>query len=391
MSAVALNRITIALGFIGIFVAGYLSLGHILNISLPCGINHGCDIVASHPSSYLTGDPTNGGIPVAYAGLLGYILLTVFGVVRSVIGLNKSKALIWVGFAASAFGAAYSGFLTYTAIYTIHATCIWCLASAITMVLTTITYAALLQTDLPDGDVAAKAKPSDLVFSSAMFLLAALALGGGVIQLKNSGDKLDPGAIPKIDGGQVDLVSKTAHIMGPETAPITIVEFADLLCPACKESFPHVYDLVRNGNGKIRLVFHHFPLVMKPDHRMSLPAATIAEMAADEGKFWDYISAIYTKTNEELQTPEAILQIAQAIGMNVDKVKKRLEDQNDPALQRATDDINMANTIKITSTPTIFIMVKGAPTVNVSPSQLDDKLKEEPYASLLKGAAPGGK
>lgn len=391
MSAVALNRITIALGFIGIFIAGYLSLGHILNIALPCGVSHGCDIVATHPSSYLTGDPIHGGIPVAYLGFVGYLILTALAIFRTLGSQAMARPLVWFGFIISAIGAGYSGFLTYIALYEIHATCIWCLASAGTMVLTTIVYAAMLQMDAPNADATEKSKP-DTVLALAFFAVTVVALGLGVVQLKASGATLDPGFVNVIQKGEVNLVGKDSHILGQSDAPVTVVEFADLLCPACQSAFPTVEGTIQKSGGKARLVFHHFPLFMKPDHKMAMPAATIAEIASEEGKFWDYISAIYLKQNADLQTPESILAVAKSVGLDVDKIQKRLEDENDPALKRVTEDINLSNKLKISSTPTLIIVAEGVRPKQVLPADLESVLSQEPYKSIMeKGAATASK
>ena len=167
MSGVALNRATLVLGFLGIFIAGYISLSHVLHISLPCGITHGCDIVQSHPTSYIVGNAADGGIPVAYVGVLGYLFLTILAIVRAMQGKPLSKPLVLIGFIASAIGALYSGFLTYTALYVIKATCVWCIASALTMVVTTIVYAAMIQADAK----AASAATATLVTFIVVFLL----------------------------------------------------------------------------------------------------------------------------------------------------------------------------------------------------------------------------
>jgi len=389
VSAVALNRILIALGFVGLFVAAYLSIGHILHIALPCGISHGCDVVARHPTSYLTGDAIKGGIPVAYLGVVGYLILTILAVARSVRGVENTRPLVWAGFVISAAGSAYSGFLTYTALYTIHATCIWCISSALTMVVTTIVYAAMLQMDVEKPTVSKSS--TDLVFASAMFLVAAIALGIGVIQLKSSGTPLDAATIPMIQSGKVNLIEPTSHILGHEDAPVTIVEFADLLCPACEATYPKLEEIVKNSNGKVRVVFHHFPLIMKEDHKMAMPAATIAEIAGEEGKFWAYVSAVYARQNADLQTPDSILELARGVGLDVERIKKRLVDPNDKALKRVTDDFNLANRLKISSTPTLFLMANGVDVRTIEANELETVLASEPYKSIMNGVPPVSK
>lgn len=387
MSVLALNRISIVLGSIGLFVAGYLSLGHLLKISLPCGVSHGCDVVALHPSSYLTGNSVDGGIPVAYLGFAGYLALTLIAIFRGLKGPQNTRPMIVLGFLGSAVGTIYSGYLTYTALYVIHATCIWCLASATVMVLTTVVHAAMLQADPVENNPAEQR--FDRIISGVSLIVAAIALVGGWKQLESSGSAIIGDSANIVNKGKIELVTANSHAFGPADAPITIVEFADLLCPACQQLFPNLEALVKRSNGKLRLVFHHFPLFMKEDHKMALPAATMAEIAGEQGKFFDFVHTIYSKQQSDLQTSEALMEVAKSIGLDPEVVSKRITDPKDKAIQRVTDDINLANSIKIQSTPSVFLVVEGRPVEPVAPSKIESRLKEEPYASLMKGGGAG--
>ncbi len=385
MASVALNRVLIVLGFIGIFIAGFLSASSFLKLSLPCGPERGCDLVTTHASAYLVGSHAGGGFPVSYLGLAGYLFLTGLALFRAFKGQENNRTLTWVGFLASALGTLYSGYLTYTAIYTIHATCLWCIASAATMMLTTLTYAAMLQSD-PSPDKGSN--KTDLILAGVMTVVVAVALGVGVMQQKARGEKLEGGLDTRINEGNIDMVTG-GHIYGNKDAPVTVIEFADMLCPTCQQTYPVLEDLVRNSNGKVRMVFRHFPLFMKSDHKMALPAATIAEIASEEGKFWEFIAEVYSKSSADLQNVDAIVAIAQSVGLNAEKIKERMADPEDPAIKRVTNDLNMANKIKISSTPTIFIQAKGGPVEQVAPSKLEEKLNTEPYKSLILGDKTG--
>jgi protein-disulfide isomerase len=191
-----------------------------------------------------------------------------------------------------------------------------------------------------------------------------------------------------VNENKTTLVDKDSHILGNVNAPVTIIEFADLLCPSCQQTYPVLEDLVKKSDGRVRVVFHHFPLFMKEDHKMALPAATIAEMASEEGKFWDFLAAMYSRPQAELQTMESIVDVSRSVGLNSETVMKRMNNPKDPAIQRVTDDLNLANKIKIRSTPTLFIQAHDGPIEQVPTSLLEDKLNTEPYKSLILGAAP---
>jgi uncharacterized membrane protein len=66
------------------------------------------------------------GIPVAVLGLGGYIAILASRAVRGEAGRHVSFALALMGFG-------FSAYLTYRELFTIHAICQWCVASAILM------------------------------------------------------------------------------------------------------------------------------------------------------------------------------------------------------------------------------------------------------------------
>src|SRR5262249_60234072 len=80
-------------------------------------------------------------------------------------------------------------------------------------------------------------------------------------------------------------VQAAAHSLGPEHAPVVVVEYGDFECPNCKNAAPAVKMLLANYTGKVRFVFRHFPL--EDAHPHSLAAAEAAECAGEQGKFWE--------------------------------------------------------------------------------------------------------
>jgi protein-disulfide isomerase len=81
-------------------------------------------------------------------------------------------------------------------------------------------------------------------------------------------------------------VTATGPAKGPETAPITIVEFSDFQCPYCIRAEATVKDLLdlEKYKGKIRLVYRDYPL---PSHHLAPKAGEAAHCAADQGKYWE--------------------------------------------------------------------------------------------------------
>ena len=69
---------------------------------------------------------------------------------------------------------------------------------------------------------------------------------------------------------------------GDVNAPVTIVEFADLECPACRSFQGVLNEVMQKHQQDVSLVFVHYPL---PGHRFALAAARAAECALSANRF----------------------------------------------------------------------------------------------------------
>lgn len=88
--------------------------------------------------------------------------------------------------------------------------------------------------------------------------------------------------------------SKTPHPSTDANAIVTLTEYADLQCPACRSAYTMLGEpLIQHYGKKIRFEFKHFPLTSI--HQYAMPAAEASECAADQGKFWGFVDLVYTE------------------------------------------------------------------------------------------------
>jgi len=113
---------TLVVALAGLAIAGYLTTVHYAGADPVCAIAHGCATVQK--SSYAE----FAGIPVALLGLLGYVGILVT-LLRDDETARTATALLALG------GAGFSAWLTYVEVARLDAICIWCVGSAICMVL----------------------------------------------------------------------------------------------------------------------------------------------------------------------------------------------------------------------------------------------------------------
>ncbi len=83
----------------------------------------------------------------------------------------------------------------------------------------------------------------------------------------------------------------TGPSRGPKDAPVTIVEFGDLQCPACKAAQPAIEGLIA-AEPNARFVFQNFPLEM---HNWAAKGAAYADCVgqASNDAFWKFVAKTY--------------------------------------------------------------------------------------------------
>jgi uncharacterized membrane protein len=118
----ALRLIIGVLALAGLAIAAYLTYVHYAGIKPLCLSSGGCETVQASRYAKL------GGVPVATLGLAGYALIA-----ASVLACTETVRLIGAG--SALVGLGFSAYLTYRELFTIHAICQWCVASAVIMTL----------------------------------------------------------------------------------------------------------------------------------------------------------------------------------------------------------------------------------------------------------------
>ncbi|MDQ3130835.1 MAG: DsbA family protein [Acidobacteriota bacterium] len=96
---------------------------------------------------------------------------------------------------------------------------------------------------------------------------------------------------PKINPEQ--LVRSDSPTLGAADAKVTIVEFLDPECESCRAFNPTVKKILKEYDGKVRLVVRYMPL-----HPNSVSAATFTEAAGEQGKYWQAQEMLFQKQPE---------------------------------------------------------------------------------------------
>lgn len=378
MSTHTLNRVLSALAWAGIFVAGFLTIAHFMNIQVPCGVGKGgCEQVANDPRSQWF------GIPVALFGFAGYAFLAILAAIRTYPSVDNIKPIIKVGLIVSGIGTAVSLYLQYVSFVVIGAKCDWCISSAAIMIVTFVFMALLAQRD----DVESlPGNPIDKVtyLASAVLALGALGTVVGLQLAKGREIAVDLGNDPNKIG--INLVaSNEAYFVGPKDAPVTIVEFADFYCGACRSTSPVIRDFQRKNPTTVRVAFRNFPLFEKKGHELSLSAAMCAEFAAEKGKYWEFVDKMFEGEVTNFGSLDQILNVLARIGLDPEEARKRIAEKDDKLLDAISGTMKVGEANGVNETPSFIIFAKGENPVLARNSNVMNVLMSSPIRELVLG------
>jgi protein-disulfide isomerase len=173
----------------------------------------------------------------------------------------------------------------------------------------------------------------------------------------------------------------TGPARGPKDSPVTIVEFGDLQCPACKAAQPALEGLVA-AEPNARFVFQNFPLEM---HNWAAKGAYYADCVAQASNdaFWKFIAKTY-ETQADItaeNADEKLTAIADGVGVKGADIAGCA---TTPVTKAHVDaSIALGKSVNVTGTPTLF--VNGRTIGNVS------QVPAESLKALVDFAAKQGK
>ncbi len=156
------------------------------------------------------------------------------------------------------------------------------------------------------------------------------------------------------------LVRPDSPTLGAADAPVTLVEFLDPECESCAAFAPVVKRILKDYDGKIRLVVRYMPL-----HPNSLQAATLLEAAGEQGKYWQMQDYLFekqpewgTKHGPPTSAPPPDInalfdKYAKDMGLDMVKVNAAVKENRYQAkLQR---DLKDGQTLGVRQTPSFFV------------------------------------
>lgn len=142
-----------------------------------------------------------------------------------------------------------------------------------------------------------------LVTLLAAVLVIAVA-GATIFAIISSRQDSGPG--PLTSRMALDSIPQSGMTIGLDNAPVTVVEYADFQCPFCANFALKIEpDLITKyvATGQVRIEFQPMPILsslpLDDPTNESVRAAEAGYCAADQGKFWDFYSLLFSKQTGE--------------------------------------------------------------------------------------------
>jgi len=221
-----------------------------------------------------------------------------------------------------------------------------------------------------------------VVLAFAGATAAAVALIVVALLARSGGDAPAPSATP---GVNLAGIPQDDRVLGASRAKVTLIEYADPQCPACRfyteKMFPTVVDEYVK-TAKVKTEFRGFPFI-GPD---SVKALRFIYAAGLQDRLWQLQETLYRNQggeNDGWVTDELLRQVAGEIpGLDVDRLFADAE--SDAITQEADAAAGEAEAAEVSGTPTFFVQIGDA-----KPYYIQIQLDVEQMRAALDDALAG--
>jgi len=153
-------------------------------------------------------------------------------------------------------------------------------------------------------------------------------------------------------------IDPDAAFRGNPEAEVTIIEFSDFECPACRITSQQLTGILLEYRDDVSLFFMNYPLdqSINPNmtfdiHKNAALAAFAGVCAQQQGDFWSYHDVLFT--NQKEIDRKFLIQLAKEQGWDTGEFSNCMDAEE--TYQRVLNDIQEGTDIGVLGTPYIYI------------------------------------
>ena len=158
-------------------------------------------------------------------------------------------------------------------------------------------------------------------------------------------NKVQTANLPKSPGSN--------NVYGLKESKVVLTEYVDFQCEACRAYFPTMKEIKEKYKDEIKIQIKHLPIASS--HPFARTAASYAEAAAKQGKFFEMHDKIFSGQViwQTTEPKKYFNQYAQELGLDMEKLQADVVSREITAIINA--DLDEAKSIGATGTPTFAL------------------------------------
>jgi len=334
-------------------------------------------------ASVIAQDPGFLGLSSASAGLLFYLLVAALTLVVAMDPGGMRRRMKTVRQLLIIGGWAFSIFLTLFQTFGIQGFCMLCFGSFII-----VTAMFLVPFVLP-GRAYPVQVSAEKVFSGVVGALVAFAILADYALFQSqkpdetqlsevTQQPYNPAlcryddAVPRFENLD-QLAGAEDPFTGPVSAPVTILEFIDPNCPACKRQHPIMQQIAAKYPNEVRIVYKLVTLVGGP--QFSLDEVMALWLANEQGRFSEMIAGVFDAQNPQGLSVNDLVSIADDVGLDTGAFRRGLTSRRlEP---RARQIYRVFGGMGLDAVPTVLINGQKVSTYDRSFSCLSHLIDQE--------------
>jgi protein-disulfide isomerase len=206
-----------------------------------------------------------------------------------------------------------------------------------------------------------------IVLTSILIMSSIFTLGVFIVNKKTADQ-----AIQSANQDSAYLERSYSVTLGSPEAKVTLVEFFDPACEACRAFYTFVKQLMNEHPGQIKLVMRYAPFHEGADYYVR-----ILEASRQQDKYWETLEILYQSqhywASHHQAKPDLAWEVIKNTSLNINQLKEDMKDsQLDMILSQDPADVA---SLKISKTPSFYVNQK--PLVQFGYKQLRDLVETE--------------
>jgi protein-disulfide isomerase len=158
--------------------------------------------------------------------------------------------------------------------------------------------------------------------------------------------------VTRLDKSKVPQPNAANPSRGATQASVVVQMWSDFECPYCAAAHPMLTQLLQSYAGKVRLVWHDYPLPMHAHARLAANAGREAYAQAGAAGFWKFHDAIYEAENAQLDAA-GLARFATKVGLDAARFGDSLTTlRHDPEIDQ---DVHTGDAVGVEGTPAFLV------------------------------------